>query len=95
MGYTHYFPQSRSFKNDEWKTAKDGVKKIVEYCQKQGIALQYEYNISKKPSITSEVIRFNGVGDDWRLVTEIPTFWAGARGTCVMSVLIGEVDRVR
>jgi hypothetical protein len=64
MGYTHYFPQSRSFKNDEWKTAKDGVKKIVEYCQKQGIALQHEYNISKKPSITSKVIRFNGVGEE-------------------------------
>jgi len=64
MGYTHYFPQSRSFKSDEWEKAKDGVKKIVEYCQSQGITLQYEYNDSSDVAITDKVIRFNGVGDD-------------------------------
>lgn len=39
MGYTHYFPQSRDFTMEEWKAVKDGARKAIRYCQRQGIGL--------------------------------------------------------
>jgi len=64
MGYTHYFPQNKSFTDDQWANVQNGVRKILAYCEKQGIVLQYEYNVAKPPSVTDSLIRFNGVEDE-------------------------------
>lgn len=63
MGYTHYFPQTRSFTKDEWNQVKDGVKSIVRHCLSESIKLQFEYNDKRPPEISEKIIRFNGEGD--------------------------------
>jgi hypothetical protein len=65
MGYTHYFYQSKRFSNPQWQQIVEDIKQIVDYCvEEKRIPLQYEYNVSREPSITDRQIRFNGVEED-------------------------------
>jgi hypothetical protein len=64
MGYTHYFPQSRSFDAREWQQVKEDCKKIIASCIGQSIPLQYEFNDSRPVVINENHVRFNGVGND-------------------------------
>lgn len=64
MGYTHYFSQRKSFTRDQWDQVKKGVHSIVDFCQKNGIVLQYDMDEEREPSITDDQIRFNGQGKD-------------------------------
>lgn len=55
MGYTHYFPQSRSFSDEEWTDLIACFEKIVDLCSARGIKLE---DLEKNDRLLS----FNGSG---------------------------------
>jgi hypothetical protein len=57
MGYTHYFPQTRSFTDEEWKEVKKAFCSIKLLCEARGISLIDEGNKEE------DEIRFNGEGE--------------------------------
>lgn len=63
MGYSHYFPQNRSFTKPEWDKVKFGVNKILEYSQnlnRSDIALQESYERNRFPIVNNIRVQFNG-----------------------------------
>lgn len=63
MGYTHYFPQNRSFTKPEWDKVKFGVNKILEYSeslQRLDLTLQKSYGNHNRPIVDNTKIQFNG-----------------------------------
>ena len=65
MGYTHFFTQLRPVTNEEWTALTTDVGRILTRVQGDGTPLAYEYNEPHlPPSITPNLIRFNGVEDD-------------------------------
>jgi hypothetical protein len=64
MGYTHYFPQSKSFTNSQWDKTQEGTKKIFDYCKNKGIVLKEESDVDDEPIVNDREIRFNGREDD-------------------------------
>jgi len=63
MGYTHYFPQNRDFTMDEWKAVKDGARKAIRHCQRQGIGLARDWD-GGSPSVSQTGITLNGALED-------------------------------
>lgn len=66
MGYTHYWTKSRNFTDEEWLDIMKGAADILSTAiNSYGITLVYEYDqMSKKPLVSNEVIRFNGADED-------------------------------
>jgi hypothetical protein len=59
MGYTHYI-KSAGVDADVWAKFLEDAKKLV---KNSGIPVQYESDEEQPPMLTSEQIRFNGVGE--------------------------------
>jgi hypothetical protein len=72
MGYTHYWRQSADFTPDQWSAICKDTRKIIAYCAKQEIALQYEYDDTRPAVVKKSEIRFNGAGDDGHETFYIP-----------------------
>lgn len=65
MGYTHYFQQQREITDEEWITICQDAEQILDRAKTEGIQLVYEYDQTDfPPSVTPELIRFNGVLGD-------------------------------
>jgi hypothetical protein len=66
VGYTHYWTQNRNFTQDEWQAVRDDIGAIVNYAQHDcGIPLaDCEGSPKTSPLLDSDVIMFNGLGDD-------------------------------
>lgn len=66
MGYTHYWTQPKDYTVRDWKQIGEDIGAILKDVQHvQGIALAWEYDQpGKQPEIGTEVIRFNGLGED-------------------------------
>jgi hypothetical protein len=65
MGYTHYWRQSEDFTDDQWSAICKDTRKILTYCRKQGIAIQYECDDTRiRSCVTKSEIHFNGAGSD-------------------------------
>lgn len=62
MGYTHYFPQTRSFSEKEWKELQEAFLKISDLCKARGICLTGR-ETNDPPSCTDAAILFNGEGE--------------------------------
>lgn len=60
MGFTHYWNTKPTITKEKWSN----FQKAVETLLKDATILQYEYNNSKKPVISAEQIRFNGIEED-------------------------------
>jgi len=54
MGYTHYWRSQKRFTDNEWNTLREKVKKVLDAYGE----------LVTPPLVDSEVIRFNGIGDD-------------------------------
>lgn len=63
MGYTHYYPQNRDFTMAEWKAVKDGARKAIRFCQRQGIGLARDWE-GGSPSVSQTGITLNGALED-------------------------------
>ena len=73
MGYTHYWHQSADFTDDQWSAICKDTRKILTYCRKKGIAIQYEYNDTRVRScVTKSEIHFNGSGPDGHETFYVP-----------------------
>ena len=71
MGYTHYWTQTRSFTEDEWKDVSADIRTILNKAIAIGVPLADAYgHKGKRPSFNAKQIMFNGVdftklgGDD-------------------------------
>ena len=62
MGYTHYWRQQRDFTDTEWQELTRLAKLIT--ADGQGILAKEYDERNSKPTIDSEHIRFNGIGED-------------------------------
>jgi len=61
MGYTHYFPSTRSFRFSEWDAVKVNTKKVFDHCTSKGIHLGVQGDEGPEdPIITDNEIMFNG-----------------------------------
>ena len=63
MGYTHYYPQNRDFTMAEWKAVKEGARKAIVFCQRQGIGLARDWD-GGSPSVSQTGITLNGALED-------------------------------
>jgi len=61
MGYSHYFPQSRSFTDAEWLDITSHVNKVV--ALKKSIIGDATGNPGSMPSVNAKRIVFNGIGE--------------------------------
>jgi hypothetical protein len=59
MGYTHYFPQTRSFTPDEWDKITAIVTAMFHRCKQ--VAGPFGED---RPAVCNDKISFNGVGDE-------------------------------
>ena len=59
MGYTHYFPQTRSFTTNEWNKITATVHAMFHRCKQVAGPLGED-----RPVICNDKISFNGVGDE-------------------------------
>lgn len=57
MGYTHYWELKDKM------ISKKALEKIAVVIDKYKDIIQFEYDINKKPVISEEIIRFNGIGE--------------------------------
>jgi hypothetical protein len=62
MGYTHYFPQTRSFTNDEWSKIQSFAKSL--FIARKDMLADGMGNINSKPKATAKDIWFNGIGEE-------------------------------
>lgn len=70
MGYTHYFPMTRNFKESEWTLIQAAAKKLFEL--RKDILANGHGGVGTKSSATKKDICFNGVGDDAHETFYIP-----------------------
>ena len=61
MGYTHYFPQTRDFTNDEWSEIVDFTKTLVK--EHRNILANAMGEAGTEPEVTSDHISLNGIED--------------------------------
>ena len=62
MGYTHYYETKPTISKDKWANWTKALKVLLD---KPECPLAFEHDMpKKKPSITKELVRFNGVGED-------------------------------
>jgi hypothetical protein len=61
--YSHYYPQSGAFSDEQWTLIMEGVSKVFSYCKKCKIVLQLNHDVDRKPEVTDKFIRFNGRGN--------------------------------
>jgi hypothetical protein len=64
MGYTHYYYQTKTFPQKKWESLALDTFKIVEYCKKCDIDVDFECDSQKEPEISDTMIRFNGRGNE-------------------------------
>lgn len=62
MGYTTYW-KNLKFAKAGWKNFTDDVKIVLSHLP-EGVKVAEEYDSEKPASVTSKVVRFNGVGND-------------------------------
>jgi hypothetical protein len=69
IGYTHYFPQTRSFSDDEWEQITNAAMRCVSTATAEGILLADGLGTSNTfPTIDGAEICFNGsaeAGEDY------------------------------
>lgn len=82
MGYTHYFPQKKSFTDEQWGKVMEGTNKILAFCHERGIALKWEYTSSKDPEVSEDRVRFNGFGDEGHETFLVPKVKAESFNFC-------------
>ena len=66
MGYTHYWRKpEQPFTDNQWNKLKEIAHIVNDICRNElGIPLWFEYDDPRRMSVTNQLIRFNGAGDD-------------------------------
>jgi hypothetical protein len=86
MGYTTYWRRSKGFTVEQWQKICLETFQIMDHCAEKKIDLVWEYDVTKPPEVSPDLIRFNGWKDEGHetfLVTrempEIPGYDPGAK----------------
>lgn len=69
IGYTQYFPQTRSFTTDEWNLIKSFAKQL--FSLNKEILANAHGEEGTKPTANTKFISFNGIGDESHETFEI------------------------
>ena len=65
MGYTHYWRKDPELPAKSWAAFTKDVTRLVQFVKDDvGIPLNWESDDKRAPAITSDLVRFNGVGED-------------------------------
>jgi len=73
MGYTHYFPQTRAFTNDEWVIIKMFATKLFD--AKKNILANGMGDLDTDPDMNSKYLSFNGIGDEAHETFQVTKAW--------------------
>jgi len=71
MGYTHYFKQIPELPENKWNPFIEEVRTTL----KDATNIQFDFNVNSPPQIDSEIVRFNGIGNQGHETFFFPRLW--------------------